>query len=375
MEEAQKEKARRVLAVMPAAHGAMGGIPQLCCDVLDSLSKHPEVSSIDVLCRRSPDSQPLDAPKSVHYLSQGSYSLQAFLMAALGLSLRRVRYDAIIVAHINLLLVAALFSPRGRVPIVLMIHGIEVWNPSRLWLLKLLLNKVSLVLGVSRCTINRFLPWAGPHLNEIPCEVLPCAIDLERFTPGAKPDELISKYELRDKKVLLTLCRLDPAERYKGIDEVLEVLPELSKRYPNIAYLIAGTGEDRDRLEKKAVDLEIDERVIFLGYVEEEFKVELYRLADVFVMPGSGEGFGIVYLEAVACGIPAIGSVLDGSYEALLEGELGECVDPNYPDQLLEAIDKQLGDSSREVPSAITTFSIEAHARRLHQYLNMVFKS
>lgn len=109
-------------------------------------------------------------------------------------------------------------------------------------------------------------------------------------------------------------------ERYKGHDRVLEVIPSLLERFPNLVYVIAGDGDDRLRLEKLAKDLGVHAAVRFTGRIDNNDLPDLYRMADVFVMPSTGEGFGIVFLEAMACGVPAVGSDSDGSIDALGEG-------------------------------------------------------
>src|SRR5205085_2975570 len=116
------------------------------------------------------------------------------------------------------------------------------------------------------------------------------------------------------------------------------ILPLLSRDIPNIAYLIVGDGSDRLRLEQKARQLGVAERVIFAGRISEEEKPDHYRLANAYVMPSSGEGFGIVFLEALACGIPVIGSKIDGSRDALLDGRLGILVNPTDAAELRAAI-------------------------------------
>ena len=83
----------------------------------------------------------------------------------------------------------------------------------------------------------------------------------------------------------MTLVRLDSAERYKGFDEVLEVLPRLIEQLPNVVYLIVGAGDDRTRLERKAISLRVADRIVFAGLIPESEKVAYYSLADVFVMP------------------------------------------------------------------------------------------
>jgi glycosyltransferase involved in cell wall biosynthesis len=105
-----------------------------------------------------------------------------------------------------------------------------------------------------------------------------------------------------------------------------------------VTYLIAGKGPDRSRLESKAERLGVRDRVVFTGFVPEEEKADYYRLADRYVMPSRGEGFGLVLLEAMACGIPVVASTADGSREAVLNGRLGLTVDPNDPDAVARSI-------------------------------------
>ncbi len=103
------------------------------------------------------------------------------------------------------------------------------------------------------------------------------------------------------------------------------------------------------RLEGKAATLGVRERVVFAGFIPEAQKADYYRLADAYVMPSRAEGFGIVFLEAMACGIPVMGSRLDGSREALLEGELGVLVNPDDPAEVIAGIFSTLS-RARGVP-------------------------
>jgi phosphatidylinositol alpha-1,6-mannosyltransferase len=170
----------------------------------------------------------------------------------------------------------------------------------------------------------------------------------------------------------MTLGRLAGEERYEGFDEVIESLPELARKVPTITYLICGDGPDRARLEEKAKSLGVHDRVVFAGLVTDIRKADYYRLADAYVMPSRGEGFGIVFLEALACGLPAMGSTEDGSREALLDGALGELVDPAHAEQVIIGIIKTL---SREkgVPDRLCEYSATAFHKRTSEIINEVF--
>jgi glycosyltransferase involved in cell wall biosynthesis len=102
--------------------------------------------------------------------------------------------------------------------------------------------------------------------------VLPCSVDFERFRPGPKNTTLLDRYALAGKIVVLTLGRLSDSESYKGIDEVLELLPELTEEIVDVVYLVVGDGSDRRRLEEKAKSLGLNKHVGFTGYVPQKRK-------------------------------------------------------------------------------------------------------
>jgi glycosyltransferase involved in cell wall biosynthesis len=163
----------------------------------------------------------------------------------------------------------------------------------------------------------------------------------------------------------MTMGRLAPEEQYKGFDETLMAMPRLLTRFPNLKYLVVGDGGDRTRLEAKARDFDVYDCVIFTGQIPETEKVAHYNLADVYVMPSSGEGFGIVLLEAAACGVPVIASRADGTREALLDGRLGRLVDPQNVDELVDAITKTLESSGRGRSPLIEHFAIPQFEERV----------
>jgi glycosyltransferase involved in cell wall biosynthesis len=229
-------------------------------------------------------------------------------------------------------------------------------------------RKVDGLVSVSEVTKGRFLQWAGTSGGKV--FILPNAVDLKRFGPGPKNAALQDRYGLRGRRVLLTVARLSAQEqRYKGIDQVIEVLPELAKQIPNLTYLLAGDGSDRVRLELKAVACGVRDRVVFAGRIPEDEKADHYRLADAFVMAGWCEGFGIVYLEALACGVPVVGSKVDGSRETLRDGALGVLVDPTDNEEILQGILKALH-HPRQVPPGLDYFSIQNFEQRSHDIVN-----
>jgi glycosyltransferase involved in cell wall biosynthesis len=138
---------------------------------------------------------------------------------------------------------------------------------------------------------------------------------------------------------------------------------------PDLVYLIVGDGDDRSRFQSKASALGIARSVVFAGYIPEDEKPDHYRLADAFVMPGRGEGFGIVYLEAMACGIPVVASKTDGSREATRDGLLGALADPDSASEIRVAI-KQALNRPRILQKELEYFSRQRFVERWHALLH-----
>jgi phosphatidylinositol alpha-1,6-mannosyltransferase len=260
-----------------------------------------------------------------------------------------------------------------RAPLFLIIYGIDAWNPVRNGITKYLLPKIDFLISISEITKQKFLQWS--RLTKVKYFLLPNAVNQKNYGVGDKSKKLVERYGLAGKTVLMTLGRLAATEQYKGFDEILELLPALSQQIPSITYLIVGDGYDRPRLAAKAKTLGVGDRVVFAGFIPEAEKADHYRLADAFVMPGRGEGFGFVFLEALACGIPVVGSTLDGSREALRGGALGILVDPRRPDDIQAGILQALKQPRGVIPEGLDYFSFENFEKRCHQMLQDVIQS
>ena len=146
----------------------------------------------------------------------------------------------------------------------------------------------------------------------------------------------------------------------KGQQNIINALPLLLKKYPDLKYHIVGIPTDRDRLEKLALNLGVEEAVVFFGKVSEKEKIELLQQADVFVMlsettkSGDAEGFGIAILEANAIGIPAIGSLGCGIEDAIDNGVSGKLINPKDPNEFADALEEILNNYETYSQNAIT---------------------
>lgn len=354
----------RVLALVTDAFGGQGGIALYNRDLLTALSSHPAIDEIVVVPRHVTE-DPGAIPPRIAYRTSGADGKTAFTVACIG-ALGTRAFDLVLCGHMNLLPLGALASAISRRPLLLIVHGIEAWTPVR-GVNRLALRRVDRCAAVSAFTRDRLASWSGRTLG---CEVMPNAIHLDWYGPGAKAQALLDRYRLQGRRVIMTLGRLSSAERYKGFDEVLELLPDLARERADLAYLICGDGDDRRRLEQKASDLGVADRVVFAGYVAEREKADHYRLADAFVMPSRGEGFGYVFLEAQACGIPVVASTIDGSRESLRNSEIGWAVDPNDPAELKEAILRALAAPKGIVPTALDYFAYERFVERWHRLID-----
>lgn len=358
----------KILLLTTDAYGGHGGIALYNRDLAQALAEMSEVEEVVVIPRNMPlPSEPV--PNKVRFLSQAAGSKARYIRTAL--QVVHEPFDLVICGHINLLPLAVLLNLYLRAPLVLLAYGIDVWQlPHKL--AKQWLKKVDAVWSISAITRERMNAWA--KLLDAKYVLLPNAIHLQRYGMGEKRPDLIARYGLENSKLIMTLARLPGVERYKGVDEVLEVMPALLEKEPALKYLVAGDGDDRPRLQAKAQVLGIGDRVIFTGMVKEADKADLFRLADTFVMPGRGEGFGFVFLEALACGIPAVGSKLDGSREALRDGLLGELVDPTNPESIKHGILQALA-KPKGIPEGLNYFAWPTFAGRVADAVRKLIKS
>jgi len=356
----------RILVLLHDAFGGRGGIAKFNRDLLTALASHPDVDHVVALPRVIVEAiGPL--PDKLDYRAYAAGGKAAFLAAELAALMTPRWFDLVICGHLRLLPLVQLLALRGRVPLGLVLHGVDAWEPYGGAAVRRGLQRLDWFLAVSEVTKQRFLAWSGVASER--GLVIPNAVDLARFTPGAKSPALLARYGLAGKRVLMGMARLDARERYKGFDEVIEALPTLLGRHPDLAYMICGDGTDRARLEAKARALGVGERVVFTGWVDEAEKVEHYRLADTFLLAGWGEGFGIVLIEAMACGVPAIASRLDASCEAVGNGRFGIVVDPKDAADLMRGIESALARPRGEVPGGLETFSFESFEARVHEHI------
>lgn len=277
----------------------------------------------------------------------------------------------------------------------LQIHGIDAWNqPGKTTILgdgsKLksgfqpgkkikayAVNKsiprIDLVTSVSSYTKKRFSEWSGISTDKI--IVLPNTVN-QQFNWHKNKSEFKQNKGFNEVKILLTVGRLSKQEQYKGHDRIIKALAKIKQipDAPKLLYLVAGDGRDQYRLMDLAEKLKIDEQVKFLGRVDDERLADLYRLADLFVMPSTGEGFGISFLEAMGCGTPALGFGVDGSRDPLMEGKLGIISsEENLAEDIIRAV--ALGPSEERAQQVNDHFGINAFQNKVNNLVDRIGQS
>jgi glycosyltransferase involved in cell wall biosynthesis len=358
----------KVLLLTSDAYGANGGIALYNRDIIEALAALPEVREVVVIARNM--ASPATAvPAKARLVGASVGGKTRFVTVALHAA--RESYGLVICGHINLLPLAVSLNQVIRAPLVLMAYGIDVWqSPYRLarqWL-----KAVQAVWSISAITTERMNQWA--RLPAARYVQLPNAIHLDRYGIAPRRADLQARHGLAGARVIMTLARLPARERYKGVDEVLKTMPALLQDIPNLKYLVAGDGDDRARLAEKAQRMGIADHVVFAGMITEADKADYFRLADAFVMPGRGEGFGFVFLEALACGVPVVGSQLDGSREALRGGALGELADPGDLVSVRACILRALG-TPPGIPPGLTYFDWPHFQARLTAAVHQLLQS
>jgi phosphatidylinositol alpha-1,6-mannosyltransferase len=249
--------------------------------------------------------------------------------------------DVVIISHINLAIIGLLIKTiNPRCKIWLIAHGIEVWRPLSFFK-KLSLKYYDKVICVSNFTKQQMISRHQTRPDK--CVVLNNVIDPFMKLPKTfiKPAGLLKRYHLTNHNhVIFTLTRLASTEQYKGHDQVIKVMSKLKLKFPEVRYILSGQYDHKEeiRIQKLITEYKVDEQVILTGFIDESELADHFLLADLFVLPSKKEGFGIVFIEALACGLPVICGNADGSIDAICNGKLGTAVNTDDLDELEEAM-------------------------------------
>jgi phosphatidyl-myo-inositol dimannoside synthase len=260
------------------------------------------------------------------------------------------RPDLVICAHIGVAPAGRLIQRLTGIPYWVILYGIEVWGDLTAAKSGALRAAARLV-AITRFTLDATIKRHA--LGETPSVILPPPLPRQRHSPPKTGD---GASEESQRPIVLTVGRIAASERYKGHDVMLEAWPSVLRRVPDAEYWIVGDGDDRQRLELRARDLGIAGSLRFAGSVSPEELAVCYDRCCVFAMPARteldgpvprGEGFGIVFLEAMAHGKPVVGPRVGAPAEFISSGVHGLLVDPSNPVEVADALFELLGDPAR----------------------------
>jgi phosphatidylinositol alpha-1,6-mannosyltransferase len=177
--------------------------------------------------------------------------------------------------------------------------------------------------------------------------------------------------------VILTVGRWDPAERYKGADTLIFALPELLQSVPDAVLVLVGAGGDRPRLEELARQRGVSGRTFFLSNLSQQDLFGCYARCDAFALPSAGEGFGFVFLEAMAHAKPVIGGAHGGTLDIIQDGVTGILVPHGDSKMLSDALKTLLTDKARAAEMGergrariATTYAFERFVERLQALID-----
>jgi phosphatidylinositol alpha-1,6-mannosyltransferase len=242
--------------------------------------------------------------------------------------------DWVLYAHLGLARAHRLVPPWWRRRYAVFLHGIEVWGTGLSHDRRAALAGATLRIANSAYTARR-IATAHPDVGRI--AVCPLAL-LPDVAGDAAPIQAARILARIGPRSVVIVGRMSAEERYKGHDELIECWPQVLAAVPDAQLVVVGLGNDRDRLMRKAAQVAHGDSVIFPGYVEDATRDALLQRSALFAMPSRGEGFGIVYLQAMRLGIACIGSNEDAAGDVIIDGKTGILVPPSDRQALASAV-------------------------------------
>lgn len=247
-----------------------------------------------------------------------------FVIHALHLAMRKPQL--IFAAHPNLASSALLVKTIARkVPTVVGAHGIEVWQPLP-FIRRTAFRRADLIIVPSTYTLEKTVQAQGVPPSKM--HKIPWPLDAEFLALSQSPANLPLPPSFPQGTVVLSVGRWSSAERYKGADILIRAMAQLSSDFPELQLVLAGPGDDIGRLRNEVQDSGVAGRVHFFPSISRKELAGLYSRADIFALPSTGEGFGLVFLEAMAFGKAIVGANAGGVPDVLQHEREGLLVAP-----------------------------------------------
>jgi glycosyltransferase involved in cell wall biosynthesis len=265
-----------------------------------------------------------------------------FVLAALQNARKKPRI--VIAAHPNLAVPAAWMKRLApQMKVIVMAHGVEVWQPLPPRRRAAFLA-ADIILAASASTVQKLI-----EVQSVPPEKirkLPWPLDPGILRMADAPEHLPLPKDFPPSPVILTVGRWAASEQYKGVDDLIRALAQLRSAFPGLSLVAVGAGDDLPRIRQIAADLGVSGAVRFLSRLPTPELAACYARADIFALPSTGEGFGVVFLEAMAFGKPIVAVSAGGSTDLVDDGANGLLVPPRNQPALAQALERLLRDDS-----------------------------
>lgn len=281
-------------------------------------------------------------------------------------------YNLVICSHIGFAPLCYCLSIVFKFKYIIFFYGIDVKSKKN-FIEDLSIKRAFGYVLIFNWAKSEFLSQYPEYENKI--YIIPSPVDGNLFKIRTKPQELVEKYNIKNKKIILTVSRLSFFDKdRKGHEKVIRILPDIIKEHRNICYLIVGEGDRLAYLKDLVLQNNLTEYVIFAGGVSSDLLPHYFNLADFFILPSSEEGFGIVFMEALVSGCPVIAG--DLSKSELLDGELGISVDPRNLDEIknaliefIDAMPEKYSDKHRLREIALKQYSLDNFSQKVEKFL------
>ncbi|MEH2291193.1 glycosyltransferase family 4 protein [Nostoc sp.] len=355
--------------IFPNIFDFKGGIQVYSTFLLKALQDIYPEADYDVFLKY--DRYSLNQPEKLQFLSSTRFHyfgdlpklLQSIFFITKIIILAIFQNPIIIIStHVNYAIVCYILKCFTGIPYWVVAHGLEVWEIEKK-ATKFALEKADKIISVSNYTRQRLLKDINIDSDKI--VILPNTFDASKFRISYKPTYLLKRYNLTaEQPVILTVTRLGSMAKYKGYDQILYALVKVRSHLSNVHFILVGKGDDIPRIKALITNLNLQDCVTITGFVPDKELCDHYNLCDVFALPSKKEGFGIVFLEALACGKPILAGNQDGSIDPLADGKLGCLVDPDNIEEIADNLVQILqGDCSNRViyqPKYLQQKTIEA---------------
>jgi phosphatidylinositol alpha-1,6-mannosyltransferase len=293
----------------------------------------------------------LNDPAGIHEFSAGEHKLAfrgfgrskpRFIFAALRNARKKPR--VVLAAHPNLTPIASWMKRLApQIKVIVMAHGVEVWQPLPARRHDAFLA-ADIVLAASTSTVQKLT-----EVQHVPPEKIrkvPWPLDPEVLSMADAPEHPAAPEAFPSSPVILTVGRWAASEQYKGVDDLIRVLAQLRAKFPDLSLAAVGAGDDLPRLQNLAADLGVAGAVRFLTGLSKQELAACYARADIFALPSTGEGFGLVFLEAMAFAKPIVAAAAGGSTDLVEHNVNGLLILPRDQAALIQALDQLLHDHS-----------------------------